>query len=151
MNTTTFKHIAHCWSALIAEELFRLGVENICIAPGSRSTPLVMAFVEHKGLTCHSHFDERSLGFYALGIAKSSEKPVVILTTSGSAVANLLPAIVEAFHSNIPLLILSSDRSYGQHYHGENQTISQQFIFGQFVKLFQNIPPSSTTILPEWF
>lgn len=150
MNTTTFKHIAHCWAALIAEELFRLGVENICIAPGSRSTPLVMAFAEHKGLICHTHFDERSLGFYALGLAKSSEKPVVILTTSGSAVANLLPAIVEAFHSNIPLLILSSDRAYSQHYHGENQTISQQFMFGQFVKLFQNIPPSSSSILPEW-
>ena len=150
MNSVIFKHISHCWAALTAEEIYRLGCKQVCIAPGSRSTPLVMAFANHSKISCHTHFDERSLGFYALGLAKSSESPVVIVTTSGSAVANLLPAVVEAFKSRIPLLILSSDRPYQQHYHGENQTITQQQIFGHFVKLFQNIPSPTTSISPSW-
>tara|TARA_A100001015_G_scaffold151515_2_gene167996 strand:+ start:7569 stop:9272 length:1704 start_codon:yes stop_codon:yes gene_type:complete len=150
MNLVEFKHISHCWAALTAEELYRLGCRDICIAPGSRSTPLVMAFANHKDLQCHTHFDERSLSFFALGLAKASLKPVVIVTTSGSAVANLLPAIVEAFQNKIPLLILSSDRPYQLHYHGSNQTISQEHIFGSYVKLFQTIPSPTDTISPKW-
>ncbi len=150
MFPQSFKHIAHCWASLIAEEVARLGVKDVCIAPGSRSTPLVMACSTHHNLTCHTHFDERSLGFYALGLAKATHQPVVIITTSGSAVANLLPAVVEAFHSSVPLIIFSADRPFQDHYHGANQTINQNNMFGSFSKQFYTIPTPTESISPAW-
>ena len=145
-----FNHIAHCWSNLLAEELSRLGCQHVCIAPGSRSTPLVLAFSQHNNFNCVTHFDERSLGFYALGYAQAKKEPVVIITTSGTAVANLLPAVVEARLSHTPLLILSADRDYSEHYHGANQTIDQHHIFGKYVHMFQNFPAPTTEISPQW-
>lgn len=74
------------WSALILEELSRLGVEQVCIAPGSRSAPLTLVAAEYSQFEKHVHFDERGLGFFALGLAKSTRKPVAVITTSGTAV-----------------------------------------------------------------
>ena len=98
------------WGQLILEELARLGVKHVCMAPGSRSTPLTLAAASQTQLTRHIHFDERGLGFMALGLAKASNAPVAIITTSGTAVANLYPAIVEAWLTHVPLIILSGDR-----------------------------------------
>ena len=124
------------WSRNAAEALSRLGAKHACISPGSRNTPLTIAFVEHYKIQCHSIIDERSSGFFALGLAKSTQKPVAIITTSGTATANLYPAIIEANLSRVPLLILTADRPPQLIGTGANQTIDQQDIFGHQVRGF---------------
>ncbi len=98
------------WTQVLLEECYRQGVRHVCIAPGSRSTPLTLEAVEHSGLTIHTHFDERGLGFFALGLAKSTQSPVAVIVTSGTAVANLLPAVAESKLTKEPLILLTSDR-----------------------------------------
>ena len=93
-------------------------MSHFCIAPGSRSTPLTLEAVRLQNAsraTCHSHFDERGLGFFALGIAKSTQAPVAVIVTSGTAAANLYPAIIEARQTGVNLIILTADRppNYG--------------------------------------
>ena len=88
--------LASAWAELLLEELWRLGLRDVCLAPGSRSAPLTLAAARHGRLRCHLHFDERGLGFMALGLARQSGRPVAVITTSGTAVANLYPAVVEA-------------------------------------------------------
>ena len=122
------------WGQLILEELARLGVKHVCMAPGSRSTPLTLAAASQTQLTRHIHFDERGLGFMALGLAKASNAPVAIITTSGTAVANLYPAIVEAWLTHVPLIILSGDRPPELIDCGANQAIIQPAIFAQYAK-----------------
>src|SRR3712207_202456 len=109
MSVSTFNR---CWSKVILETLTRHGVKHICIAPGSRSTPLTLEAVrlqEKQKVQCHTHFDERGLGFFALGLAKSSHSPVVVIVTSGTAAANLYPAIVEARQSAVNLIVITAD------------------------------------------
>ncbi|RKF14320.1 2-succinyl-5-enolpyruvyl-6-hydroxy-3-cyclohexene-1-carboxylic-acid synthase [Alginatibacterium sediminis] len=139
-------HFSELWAQLIIEELVRLGLNSICIAPGSRSTPLTIAAAQHPTLTCFTHFDERGLGFFALGIAKSTQQPVAILTTSGSAVANLLPALVEAKQSANQLLVLSADRPQELIGVGANQAIDQRGIFSNFVVGSDDLPAASSEI-----
>jgi 2-succinyl-5-enolpyruvyl-6-hydroxy-3-cyclohexene-1-carboxylate synthase len=122
------------WASLIIEELSRLGVEHVCMAPGSRSTPLTLACAANNKLTKHCHFDERGLGFMALGLAKASNTPVAIITTSGTAVANLYPAIIEASLTRVPLIILSADRPPELLDCGANQAITQVGIFAHYAK-----------------
>lgn len=114
------------------EELVRQGVSEVFVAPGSRSTPLVLACEQNPKMTIHTHFDERGLGFFALGHAKKSQKPTLIITTSGTAVANLLPAAVEAYYSQTPLLICTADRPHELIDVGANQAITQKDIFSNF-------------------
>ena len=90
-STSTFNR---CWSKVILDTLVRYGVKHFCIAPGSRSTPLTLEAIrlqESRQVQCHTHFDERGLGFFALGLAKSGEAAVAVIVTSGTAVANLYP------------------------------------------------------------
>jgi len=99
------------WAKLILTELMRNGIDHVCIAPGSRSTPLVQVAHElrkQKKITIHTHFDERGLGFYALGLAKSLQQPVAVVVTSGTAVANLLPAVAESFLTKEKLVLLTA-------------------------------------------
>lgn len=113
------------------------GAENVVISPGSRNAPLSWAFAqaEKAGLIkIQVRIDERDAGFLALGIAKSTRKPVPVVVTSGSAVANLMPAIVEAFHSAIPVIVLSADRPESARGKSAPQTINQFGLFGSFVK-----------------
>lgn len=117
---------------LVIDTLLSLGVRYFCLAPGSRSTPLMLALSRlPKECRC-IHFDERGLGFLALGFAKASKTPVAIVVTSGTAVANLLPSIIEAHLSKIPLIILSADRPPELRDCGANQTIDQVKIFESF-------------------
>lgn len=113
------------WAHLIIDTLVNLGVTHFFCAPGSRSTPLMLALSEKKIAKAHIHFDERGLGFEALGFAKGSEQPVAIIVTSGTAVMNLLPAIMEAYHSYTPLIVLSADRPPELLDVGANQTCNQ--------------------------
>ncbi len=129
--------------AAVVDELYELGIRDIVISPGARSTPLSMWFCEHKFDT-YLQIDERCAGFFALGIAKEKNVPVVLVCTSGSALAHYLPAIIEASHARLPLIILSADRPYELQYVGAPQTMNQNQIFGNFTKYYQELSiPSS--------
>lgn len=147
---TCYSNINGLWSALLIEELYRLGVRHVCIAPGSRSAPLTLMAAEHKGLTRHIHFDERGLGFYALGMAKASQQPVVLITTSGTAVANLYPAVIEARQTSVPLIVLTADRPPELVDCGANQAIEQQDIYSGYPGAVLNIPAPNLDIAANW-
>lgn len=128
------------WTTCLMEELVRGGVTDICIAPGSRSSPLAIAAGLQKGLRAHVHPDERGLGFFALGLARGSGRPAAIVVTSGTAAANLLPAVAEADASGVPLLILSADRPPELRSRGANQTMDQVHLFGSRSRWFFDLP-----------
>ena len=144
-NTATLNLM---WGALILEELAHLGVQHVCMAPGSRSTPLTLAAAQQTKLKRHLHFDERGLGFMALGLAKASCAPVAIITTSGTAVANLYPAIVEAWLTHVPLIVLSGDRPPELLGCGANQAIVQPAIFANYAQQV-NLPTPDAHIAPQ--
>ncbi|GAA4418244.1 2-succinyl-5-enolpyruvyl-6-hydroxy-3-cyclohexene- 1-carboxylic-acid synthase [Georgenia halophila] len=119
------------------------GVRHVVLAPGSRSAPLAYALhdAERAGwLTLHVRLDERGVGFLALGIARGSGRPVAVVTTSGTAVANLHPAVLEAAHSGVPLIVLSADRPHEMRGTGANQTTDQVGIFGAAVRHAVDLP-----------
>jgi 2-succinyl-5-enolpyruvyl-6-hydroxy-3-cyclohexene-1-carboxylate synthase len=118
------------------DELARCGLHDACTSPGSRCTPLVLALANDQRLKCHSHVDERCAGFFAVGLAKASARPVAVTCTSGTAVAELLPAVVEAREARVPLIVLSADRPPELREVGAGQTIDQLKIFGGFAKWF---------------
>ncbi len=124
----------------IIDQLVQQGVTSFCIAPGSRSTPLVSAAANHKRTKLHVHYDERGLGFFALGLAKGTQKPVAVIVTSGTAVGNLLPAIMEAHHSYIPLILLTADRPHELRHSSANQATDQIKIFQNFVRWQVDLP-----------
>ncbi|WP_367307174.1 2-succinyl-5-enolpyruvyl-6-hydroxy-3-cyclohexene-1-carboxylic-acid synthase [Alicyclobacillus acidocaldarius] len=118
----------------LVDGLYASGVRRAVISPGSRNTPLVFALLEHGGLELVSHMDERSAAFFALGLARQSGEPVAVVCTSGTAVANLYPAVVEAYFSRVPLVVLTADRPAELREVGANQTIRQPNLFGAHVK-----------------
>ena len=128
----------------IIDQLIAQGVSHFCIAPGSRSTPLALAAAHHPKAQIHIHFDERGLAFYALGLSTPTQTPAAIIVTSGTAVGNLLPAIMEAHHSNTPLIILSADRPPELIDAGANQATDQLKIFQNFTRFELNLPPADT-------
>lgn len=136
------------WSNTIANECMKLGVKYACIGAGSRSTPLTLAFAKSKIISL-PFVDERSAGFFALGIAKYSGKPVVLICTSGTALANFYPAVLEAFYNRVPLLILSADRPHELRKSGANQTMDQIKFFGSHVRYFEDFPTPDAQPLPE--
>lgn len=124
-------------ASVVLDELVRCGVGHVVLAPGSRSAPLAIAAAraEAQGrLRLHVRIDERSAGFLALGLARGSRAPVAVICTSGSAVANLLPAVLEAAHAGVPLVLLTADRPPQLRGIGANQTTRQPGIFGCFVR-----------------
>jgi 2-succinyl-5-enolpyruvyl-6-hydroxy-3-cyclohexene-1-carboxylate synthase len=126
----------------IINALIQHGVTKFCIAPGSRSTPLALAVGDHPKADITVHYDERGLGFYALGHSMATQKPTVVITTSGTAVANLYPAVMEAYHSHIPLILLTADRPHELRFCGANQATDQ-------VKLFNNCICAQGEISPH--
>ena len=147
---TSSSNINLLWASLFIEELIRNDISDFCIAPGSRSTPLTLAIVNHQQARTHVHFDERGLGFLALGLAQASQKPVVIVTTSGTAVANLYPAVIEARQSGLPLIVISADRPAELLNCGANQAIDQHAIFADYPVFFSQIVQPSTEIKPNY-
>ena len=121
-------------SKFISDILYLRGVRCAVISPGSRNTPLTKAFIENKKIKCYSQIDERSSAYFALGLAKTSNKPVAIITTSGTAVANLMPAVIEASLSRTPLILLTADRPKKLINTGASQTIDQVDLFGHYVR-----------------
>jgi 2-succinyl-5-enolpyruvyl-6-hydroxy-3-cyclohexene-1-carboxylate synthase len=124
----------------IAQELVDAGVADVVVCPGSRSTPLALATRAHPGLRVRVLLDERSAGFFALGLARASRRPVAVVVTSGTAVANLMPAVVEASLARVPMVLLTADRPPELRDRGAPQTIDQDRIFGGYVRWFSELP-----------
>lgn len=124
------------WCDLFVKKLSDLGVKYACISPGSRSTPLTLAFAENKLIQTFPIVDERSSAFFALGLAKQTDLPVAVISTSGTAVAELYPAIIEAYYQRIPLIICTADRPPYLINSGSNQTINQNNIYKNHIRYF---------------
>lgn len=136
----------------IVRQIIESGIKDVVISPGSRNAPLSIAFFQasQRGLiSLHTRIDERTAAFFALGIAKASKLPVPIVCTSGTAVANYHPAILEASHSNQPLLVMTADRPAELRRTGANQTTEQARIFGKAVRYFADVSgPAFPMTLP---
>jgi 2-succinyl-5-enolpyruvyl-6-hydroxy-3-cyclohexene-1-carboxylate synthase len=129
-------------AALLIEHLIAQGVERFCLAPGSRSTSLALAAAHNSHAHCDIHFDERGLGFYALGVAKGSRRPTALIVTSGTAVGNLLPAVMEASNDHVPLVLITADRPQELRECSANQTLDQVKLFSPFVRWQADLPLS---------
>jgi 2-succinyl-5-enolpyruvyl-6-hydroxy-3-cyclohexene-1-carboxylate synthase len=127
------------WAQIFVEELARAGLRHVCIAPGSRSTPLTTAFAGHPAMTVYSLLDERGASFFALGLALAEGQPAALVCTSGTAAANFHPAVIEAFYAQVPLLVLTTDRPPELRHSGANQTVDQVKLYGDHVRWFVDV------------
>ena len=138
-TTDNYQSSAYPFVIRFFNELKALGVTEVAVSPGSRNTPLVLA-AEVTGLNVKVFLDERVAGFYALGHAKVTKSPVVLICTSGTALANYLPAVIEANHSGVPMIVCSADRPPELRQWGAGQTIDQVQIYGSNVRWFYDLP-----------
>jgi 2-succinyl-5-enolpyruvyl-6-hydroxy-3-cyclohexene-1-carboxylate synthase len=129
----------HAFAGVLVDELARAGVTDACLAPGSRSAPLATALAGDERIRLHVQIDERSASFTALGIAKASRRPVAVLSTSGTAAAELHPAVIEAHHARVPLLVLTADRPPEMRNTGAGQTIDQIKLYDDAVRSFVEV------------
>lgn len=132
-------HAAFAYVGAFVDEMAKAGVHHVCVAPGSRSTPLALTIANHASLRTWMHIDERSGAFFALGLARALGEPVALLCTSGTAAANFLPAVVEAHSAGIPLLVLTADRPPELRDVGAAQAIDQNRLFGAHAKWFVEV------------
>ncbi len=149
MTLSGVPNINHLWAGLLIEELVRGGVAFFVLASGSRSTPLATAVARHPTARHVVHVDERGAAFAALGYGRATGRPAGWITTSGTAVANGLPAVVEASESRVPLLLLTADRPPERRATGANQTVDQVKIFGGFVRWQFDLPAPSVEVPPQ--
>ncbi|SIQ98002.1 2-succinyl-5-enolpyruvyl-6-hydroxy-3-cyclohexene-1-carboxylate synthase [Haladaptatus litoreus] len=127
------------WAETFVDELAKAGIDAVCLAPGSRSTPLTVAFATHDSIEVFSHLDERSAAFFALGRAKRTGKPTPIVCTSGTAAANFHPAIIEAERARVPMLVCTADRPPELRDSGANQTVDQEKLYGDAVRWYADL------------
>lgn len=143
-------NVTYLWAQLLIEELVRNGVTTFFVAPGSRSTPLTVAAARHPDANVVLHVDERGTAFAALGVGRATRMPAAWVTTSGTAVANGQPAVVEASVDGVPMVLLTADRPPELQKTGANQTIDQVKIFGDYVRWTANVPPPDSEIDPAY-
>ena len=141
-----FRNTNSLWGSVLVETLFRLGLRHAVISPGSRSTPLTMAFARHTGIESVPVLDERSASFFALGLARQHHRPVVLLCTSGTAGANYFPAVIEAQESGVPLIVITADRPAEMRECCSGQTIDQQKLFGGHVNFYHELAVPGPTL-----
>lgn len=127
----------------IVDKMALMGVRHVVVSPGSRNAPLIVAFTGNKAFTCHSIIDERSASYYALGMARQLCQPVAMICTSGTAVLNYAPAIAEAYYQEVPLIAITADRPSEWIDQEDGQTIHQNGIFGNYIKLSCSLPDES--------
>ncbi|NIR47646.1 2-succinyl-5-enolpyruvyl-6-hydroxy-3-cyclohexene-1-carboxylic-acid synthase, partial [candidate division KSB1 bacterium] len=147
MNLNT-ANINALWGDLIVEELLRNDIDFFCISPGSRSTPLTVAVARKPRAKKQIMYDERSAAFFALGYVRATEKPAVLICTSGTAAANYYPAIIEAAMDYLPMIILSADRPPELRDTAANQTIRQPNLYSDYVKWKFDMPCPDLNIPP---
>ncbi len=135
----------HLLLRAFTDELVRCGVREACTSPGSRSSPIVLALAREPRLRCFSHIDERCAGFFAVGAAKAAGRPVAITCTSGTAAANLAPAVIEAHEARVPLVVLTADRPPELREVGAGQTIDQLKLYGTAAKWFFEVGTHEAT------
>ena len=133
----------------LVDSLYQQGVNEAVICPGSRNAPLMIALTRHGGFKCYSISDERSAGFFGLGIALKTGRPVIICCTSGSAGLNFAPAVVEAFFQEVPLIVLTADRPKEWIGQWDGQTIYQENLFGKHAKAFFDFETDDCSAAPE--
>lgn len=146
----TTAQLNQLWADLLVEELLRGGVDFFCLSPGSRSTPLTVAVAKNPRARHIMHFDERGSAFVALGYARATGKPACWITTSGTALANGYPAIVEANVDGVPLIALTADRPPELRQSAANQTIDQPSIFADQVRWKSDIPAPTNDVAPTF-
>ena len=134
-----FRNANSLWCSVLVETLARLGLRHAVISPGSRSAPLTFAFARHPGIEAVPVLDERSAGFFALGLARQHHRPTALVCTSGTAAANFLPAVIEAHESGVPLLVLTADRPPELRACAAGQAIDQQKLYGSYVRHYQEL------------
>lgn len=147
MSTSVFNRR---WAALLLEAVSRHGVRHVCIAPGSRSTPLTLAAAANPAFICHTHFDERGLGHLALGLAKAGREPVAVIVTSGTAAANLYPALIEAGLTGERLVFFTADRPPELIDCGANQAIRQRGLYASHPASSIDLPRPTPDIPARW-
>lgn len=149
MNATATD--SHLVIRAMLDEFVRCGMQHACTSPGSRNTPIALSIAWEPRLRAWSHIDERSAGFFALGAAKSGGRPVAVTCTSGTAAANLLPAVIEAHEAGVPLIVLTADRPPELRDIGAGQTIDQIKLYGDAVKWFCELGvPEATPERLRW-
>ena len=134
-----FRNTNSLWCSVAVETLARLGLRHAVVCPGSRSAPLTFALARHPQIEAIPMLDERSAGFFALGLARQHHRPTAVVCTSGTAAANLLPAVVEAHESGVPLVVFTADRPPEMRDCGSGQAIDQQKLYGGYVNLFHEL------------
>jgi 2-succinyl-5-enolpyruvyl-6-hydroxy-3-cyclohexene-1-carboxylate synthase len=127
------------YASIFVKALYSFGLKHVIISPGSRNTPLTLAFAAHPHIKKHVAVDERSAGFMALGIGMSSGDPAVLVCTSGTAPANYFPAVIEAQKSGVPMIVLSADRGFDESNTGANQWIDQSNLYGNKAVFFAHV------------
>lgn len=128
-----------------------LGIKDIILCPGSRNAPLIFSFARHPNFNCISIRDERSAGFFALGKAIESSKPTVLISTSGSAILNFAPAIVEAYYQRIPLIILTADRTKEWVHQGDGQTMNQENVYQNYIRKSFSLDGDDNSQVNLWY
>ncbi len=134
-----FRNINTLWSSVLVETLVRLGARHAVISPGSRSTALTIALARHPTIEAIPVLDERSAAFFALGLARRHHRPTLLVCTSGTAGANYYPAVIEAYESGAPLLVLTADRPPELRDCHSGQTIDQQKLYGHYINFFHEL------------
>ena len=132
IHNLDFRNVNTLWASVLVETLYRLGLTKTIISPGSRSTPLTLAFAKHPHIETIPILDERSAAFFALGLAKQLKIPIALVCTSGTAAANFYPAIIEATLSNTPMLVLTADRPGSLRDCHAGQTINQINLYNHY-------------------
>lgn len=143
-------HINALWATMIIDELVRLGADQFVLSPGSRCTPLAAAVGMHPKARNVVHFDERGAAFYALGYARATGRPAVLICTSGTATANYYPAVIEASMDMVPMIVLTADRPAKLRNTGANQTIDQVNLYGRYVRHFFDLPCPDPYMPPDF-
>ncbi|SMO64640.1 2-succinyl-5-enolpyruvyl-6-hydroxy-3-cyclohexene-1-carboxylate synthase [Saccharicrinis carchari] len=136
---------------IVVQQCLKLGLKEVVISPGSRNAPLTLSFNVLKGVKCYTIVDERSAGFFALGMAQQLKRPVAVLCTSGTAALNYAPAVAEAFYQEIPLLILTADRPPEWIGQADGQTINQSNIFANYIRYKRDLPVQINHSDDQWY
>ena len=150
MNANDAPNVQSWWCALLVEELVRQGLRSVVYGPGSRSSPLLLAAIQNKRLRVRPWLDERGAAYHALGYARASGHAAAVLTTSGTAVSNLLPAAREAMAESIPLLLLTADRPPELIDCGANQATEQTAMLRDSVRRVLSMPCPTDAISPRF-